>query len=102
MAEQITAPELKAKLDAGEELELIDVREPTEHDEFNIGGRLIPLGSLLESAGELEDLKDTLVVTYCRSGSRSNMAAEALENLGFTRVYNLQGGMINWRETFGA
>lgn len=101
MVEQISAIELKSQLDAGEEFLLIDVREPFEHEEFNIGGRLLPLGSLLESASELEDSKDSKIVTYCRSGARSNMAAEALSNLGFNQVYNLQGGMINWIETFG-
>ena len=99
MIEQISPTELKSKLEKGEEIILIDVREPFEHDEYNIGGELIPLGTLMDSIETLEAHKPKTVVTYCRSGARSNAAAEALSNVGFT-VLNLQGGMIRWRETY--
>jgi rhodanese-related sulfurtransferase len=99
MVVQLSNRELKEKLDAGEPIMLIDVREPLEHEEYNIGGDLIPLGTLMSRLDELD--KNARIVTYCRSGSRSNMAAQALVAQGFTDVSNLQGGMLGWREAFG-
>lgn len=97
----ITAEELKARLDAGEKVNLIDVRADIEHQEFNIGGTLYPLPVIQSMAIEpLEHLKNEEVICYCRSGQRSNMACLMLEHMGFTNTYNLVGGMLNWKEKF--
>jgi rhodanese-related sulfurtransferase len=98
----ITAEELKARIDAGEQLNIVDVREPHEHAEFNIGGTLYPLGRILSmDVDELENLKDKEVIFYCRSGNRSGQACMFAETMGFTNVINLTGGMLQWREKFG-
>jgi rhodanese-related sulfurtransferase len=97
----ITAEELKARIDAGEKLNIVDVREPHEHEEFNIGGTLYPLGRILSmDVDELENLKDQEVIFYCRSGNRSGQACMFAETMGFTNVINLTGGMLNWREKY--
>lgn len=99
----ITVEELKQRLDAGEQLNLIDVREPFENVEFNIGGTLLPLGKIKNmEIDELEALKQKEVIIYCRSGNRSGQACLLLEPLGFTNVKNLVGGMLDWREKFDA
>ncbi|MBK8610398.1 MAG: rhodanese-like domain-containing protein [Chitinophagaceae bacterium] len=98
----ITPDEIKARLDAGETLHLVDVREPHEHAEFNIGGHLIPLGNIQTMmTDEIDELKSEEVVCYCRSGKRSMQACMMLETFGFTNVKNLEGGMLNWQEKFG-
>jgi rhodanese-related sulfurtransferase len=98
----ITAEEVKARLDAGEKLNLVDVREPHEHADFNIGGLLIPLGKVqMLQVEEIEDLKGEEVICYCRSGNRSGMAGMMLEQLGFSNVKNLTGGMMGWQQQFG-
>jgi rhodanese-related sulfurtransferase len=99
----ITVEQLKEKLDSGEPVNLIDVREPHEHAEVNIGGRLVPLGKVQTmQVEELEDLKDETVVIYCRSGKRSMMACMVLDQLGFKETINLDGGMLEWLEKYGA
>ena len=93
----ITVTQLKQRLDTGEPLVLIDVREPFEWDIANLGeygARMIPLGEVLERAGEIERNED--VVIYCRSGSRSAGAVRQLRARGFERVFNLRGGLIAW------
>ncbi len=97
----ITVQELRQKLASGEKFTLIDVRELWENEEFNVGGQLIPLGSLMNQLWELEDHKNDEVVVYCRSGNRSGMAQALMQAQGFTNVRNLTGGMLAWRETFG-
>ncbi|HEX2683581.1 MAG TPA: rhodanese-like domain-containing protein, partial [Ferruginibacter sp.] len=82
-----------------EKLHLVDVREPDEHSEFNIGGNLIPLGNIqMMLVDDIDDLKNEEVICYCRSGKRSMQACMMLETFGFTNVKNLEGGMLNWRE----
>jgi rhodanese-related sulfurtransferase len=77
--ENISVEAVKARLDAGEKLNLVDVREPHEHAEFNIGGLLLPLGKVqMLQVEEIEDLKQQEVVCYCRSGNRSMMAGSFL------------------------
>ncbi|MBC8154966.1 MAG: rhodanese-like domain-containing protein [Bacteroidetes bacterium] len=93
----ITVQDLKARLDAGEKINLVDVREPNEYAADNIGGTLIPLGELSYRVDELEDLQNEEVVVYCRSGSRSGMAQQILEENGFTNVRNMTGGMLAYR-----
>ena len=100
--ENITAEELKKRIDSGEALHIVDVREPQEHAEFNIGGKLIPLGDIRAmQVDEIEDLKEEEVIVYCRSGGRSGQAAMILETMGFQNVKNLAGGMLGWQEKFG-
>jgi rhodanese-related sulfurtransferase len=97
----ITAEEVKARLDAGENLHLVDVREPDEHAEFNIGGTFLPLGNIqIMQVDDIENLKQEEVICYCRSGNRSGQACLMLETFGFTNVKNLEGGMLSWREKF--
>ncbi|MEY2587455.1 MAG: hypothetical protein RLY11_1304 [Bacteroidota bacterium] len=92
---------LKKRMDAGEALHLVDVREPNEHDEFNIGGLLLPLGDIRVGDIEpIEQLKDQEVLLYCRSGNRSGQAALILESMGFSHVVNVVGGMLSWKEEF--
>lgn len=98
----ITVKELKEKLDNGEEFVLIDVREPHEHQEFNTGGQLIPLGNIPSAIPDLEDHKEEEIVVYCRSGKRSAVAQELMRQAGFKNVRNLEGGMLAWEEAFGA
>jgi rhodanese-related sulfurtransferase len=100
--QNISVEELKARMDAGEKVNLVDVREPHENAEFNIGGTLVPLGMIQSmQTDEIEDLRDEEVILYCRSGSRSGQAAMFLESFGFKNTKNLTGGMLAWQEKFG-
>lgn len=92
----IEATELKQRM-VSEKINLIDVRQPEEHAEFNIGGILLPLGNIMSmQIEEIEDLRNEEVICYCRSGQRSMQAAMMLETMGFTNVKNLAGGMLGW------
>jgi rhodanese-related sulfurtransferase len=100
--ENISVEELKKRLDAGEKVNIVDVREPHEHEDFNIGGILLPLGFIqIMQVDELEPFKDEEVILYCRSGNRSGQAAMLLETMGFNNTKNLTGGMLAWEEKFG-
>jgi len=93
--EEIGAAELKRRLDAGEPLEILDVREPHEWAICRIpGARLVPLGSLAGRMHELEP--DRTYVLQCRSGVRSARAADLLRQAGFRQVLNLRGGVLAW------
>ena len=95
----ITVEELKSRLDKGESPHLLDVREPSEHAEFNIGGVLLPLGKIMTmQTDDIDDWKDDEVIVYCRSGNRSGQASLILETAGFTNVKNLTGGMMAWQD----
>ncbi len=97
----ITTDELKRRLDAGEKVNLLDVREPHENQEFNIGGWLIPLGNVRAlQLDELEAVKEQEIIVYCRSGNRSGQACLVLEGAGFSDVKNLAGGMLEWQEKY--
>ena len=99
----ITIEELKARIDAGEKLNLIDCREPFEYAEFNIGAKLIPLGEIQRmQIEEIEDLKEEEIIIHCRSGQRSMMACMFLDTLGFKNTKNLIGGVLAWQEKFGS
>jgi rhodanese-related sulfurtransferase len=95
--EDISIDELKARMDQGEALHIVDVREEHEFDEFNIGAQLIPLGELADRLDEIEDLKESELIVHCRSGARSGRAKEYLESEGFNKVRNLIGGMLAWQ-----
>ena len=98
----IQPEEVKERLASNEKLNLIDVRQPDENADFNIGGTLLPLGNILSMQfEEIEDLKNEEVICYCRSGQRSMQAAMILETMGFTNVKNLAGGMLGWESKFG-
>ncbi len=100
--DNITVDEVKRRIDAGEELNLVDVREPHENADFNIGGTLLPLGMIKSmQIDDIEDLKEKEVILYCRSGNRSGQAAMFLEAMGFQNTKNLIGGMLVWEEKFG-
>ncbi len=92
--ENISASEVKERLDAGESLHLLDVRQPEEHDEYNIGGILLPLGRIQSmETEEIDNLKSSEIICYCKSGNRSMMASMFLEQMGFENVKNMQGGV---------
>ena len=97
----ITVQQLKEKLDKKEAFVLIDVREPYENEEFNVGGQLIPIGSFMAAIPTLEEHRNDEIVVYCRSGNRSGMAKQLLMAAGFANVRNLLGGMLQWRDVFG-
>ena len=100
--ENISVDEVKKRLDAGERVNLVDVREPHENADFNIGGILLPLGNIQTmQIDEIEDLKNEEVILYCRSGNRSGQAAMFLDAMGFKNTKNLVGGMLAWEEKFG-
>jgi len=100
--DNITVEELKKRLDAGEKLHIVDVREPHENADFNIGGVLIPLGQIQSmQIDEIEDLKEKEVILYCRSGNRSGQACMFLDAMGFKNTKNLMGGMLAWQEKIG-
>jgi rhodanese-related sulfurtransferase len=97
----ISIEELQDRLNAGEKLNILDVREPHENSEFNIGGLLLPLGQIQSmQLDEIENWKEDEVIVYCRSGNRSGQACLILAAAGFSNVKNLTGGMLHWREKF--
>ena len=92
---EISASELKQKIDNKEDFQIIDVREPFEYEMSNIDGENIPLAGILIEAGKIS--KDKPVIVQCRSGARSAAAIMQLEqNFGYTNLYNLKGGILAW------
>jgi rhodanese-related sulfurtransferase len=93
---------LKQRLDNSEKINLIDVREPAEYAEKNIGAILIPLGKIMSmQIEELEDLRNEEIIIHCRSGMRSMQACMMLEQMGFINTVNVEGGILAWTEKFG-
>jgi adenylyltransferase/sulfurtransferase len=92
----ITVSELKAKMDAGEDIQLIDVRQPDEYAFAKIdGAKLIPLGEVITRMDEIDATRQTVI--HCKMGGRSAKAIEALERSGFTgNLSNLVGGITAW------
>src|SRR6202162_2423301 len=95
-AGEIQVEELKKRLDAGEDLFVLDVREPHEYQICNIGGHLIPLGDLPKRVNELDSSQE--IVAHCRSGARSAKAVDFLRQAGFKKVHNLAGGILAWAD----
>src|SRR5580700_3942239 len=93
---EMTPKELKARLDRGDDLYVLDVREPHEYQICNIGGHLIPLGDLSRRVNELDSSRE--IVAHCRSGKRSAEAAEFLRKAGFKKLWNLKGGILAWSD----
>jgi adenylyltransferase/sulfurtransferase len=91
---QVTPIELKRRLDAGEDVFVLDVREPHEYQIVNIGAPLIPLGDLPNRLNELDPNRE--IVIHCKTGGRSQRAAELLQKSGFKNVVNLAGGITAW------
>lgn len=96
----ITAPELKQRLQAGETPTIIDVRETWENEESRIdGSQNIPLGTLPDKLDDLDELKDQEIIVHCKSGGRSASAKAFLTQQGFTNVRNLLGGMQSYQQS---
>jgi sulfur-carrier protein adenylyltransferase/sulfurtransferase len=93
---QMTVKELKHRLDAGDELFVLDVREPYEYQIANIGGKLIPQNDVPQRLGEIDRNRE--IVVHCLSGGRSQRIAEYLKQAGYTKVANLAGGIRAWSE----
>jgi adenylyltransferase/sulfurtransferase len=97
MIPQITPTELKQRLDRGDDLFLLDVREQVEREICNIGGELIPKDTVSQHIDRLP--RDKEIVVYCRSGGRSQAVAQELKaKHGFQNVSNLAGGMLRWSD----
>ncbi len=96
--EDITVQQLKARQAANEALNILDVREEWEYEEDNMGAKLIPLGDIPARIDEIADWKDQEMIVHCKSGGRSGRAKKYLESQGFTKVRNMIGGMLAYRE----
>jgi rhodanese-related sulfurtransferase len=95
--QSITVQQLKEKMDAHEDFQLIDVREPEEHAAFNIGGELMPLSSITQN--QLQVSRSKPVIIYCRRGIRSQIAIQRLQDkYPFTNLFNLIGGTEAWKK----
>ena len=95
-APEIQPEELKRRLDAGEDIYILDVREPHEYQICNLNGHLIPLGDLPKRMNELDSSRE--IVAHCRSGVRSGKAVDFLRQAGFRKVKNLAGGILAWAD----
>ena len=93
---EMTPRELKSRLDKGDDIYILDVREPHEYQICNIGGHLIPLGDLSSRVNELDSSRE--IVAHCRSGKRSAEASEFLRKAGFRKIWNLKGGILAWSD----
>ena len=91
---EMTARELKQRLEQGDDLFILDVREPHEYQICNLKGHLIPLGELPRRVHELDSSHE--IVAHCRSGARSARAVDFLRKAGFRKIYNLRGGILSW------
>jgi rhodanese-related sulfurtransferase len=95
---EITVQDLKKMIDNKEDFQLIDVRETFEYEMSNLSGLNIPLAGLLLEADQIS--KDKPVIMQCRSGARSAAALNQLEQLGYTNLFNLKGGILAWKAEF--
>jgi adenylyltransferase/sulfurtransferase len=93
---QLSVKELKARIDAGEEVYIIDVREPYEYQIAQIGGKLIPQNEVPQRLAEID--REREVIVQCRSGARSQRIAEYLKQSGYPNVVNLAGGILAWSD----
>jgi adenylyltransferase/sulfurtransferase len=95
IADEISVAELKAWRDQGRSFTLVDVREPHEYDHVNLGGKLIPLKSVIDRQSEIP--REGVVVVQCKVGGRSRQAIEALKGAGYRNLLNLAGGIVAWQ-----
>jgi len=93
---QLTVKELKRRIDLGEDLFILDVREPFEYQIANIGATLIPLNDIPKRLAEIP--RDREIIVHCKAGVRSQRAAEYLSQAGYAQVTNLTGGILAWAE----
>ena len=93
---EISPKELKARQDRGEDIFILDVREPHEYQICNLNGKLIPLGELPRRVNELDSSRE--MVVHCRSGKRSADAIQFLQTAGFKKLLNLKGGVLAWAD----
>ena len=93
---EITVQELKSMKDAKEDFQLIDVREEHEFEAAQMGGELITMREVMDNLDKIS--RDKKVVVHCRSGKRSATVIQALEQQGFTNLYNLKGGIMAWAQ----
>jgi sulfur-carrier protein adenylyltransferase/sulfurtransferase len=93
---EISARELRTRLDRGDDIYVLDVREPHEYQICNIHGHLIPLGELPQRVHELDSSRE--IVAHCKSGKRSAQAVEFLRDAGFRKISNLKGGILAWSD----
>ena len=93
---EIQVEELKRRLDAGDDIFVLDVREPHEYQICNIGGYLIPLNDLPKRVNELDSSRE--IVAHCKMGGRSAKAVQFLRQAGFQKVHNLKGGILAWAD----
>ena len=96
MNEDITATEVKQRIDRGDKFHLIDVREKSEYNEQNIGAKNVPLSELDHRVSEIDPIKNEEVVVHCRSGKRSLQAKNFLLTKGFVNVRNMTGGILEY------
>jgi rhodanese-related sulfurtransferase len=96
--QEITATELKKRMDAGDDIQLIDVRQPDEHAFAKIeGAKLIPLGQIVQRMDEIDENRETVI--HCKAGGRSAKAIEALQRAGFKGdLKNMKGGITAWSD----
>ena len=95
--QEITATELKKRLDAGDDIQLIDVRQPDENAFARIpGAKLIPLGQILNRMSEIDENRETVI--HCKMGGRSAKAVELMRQNGFKNVQNMTGGILAWSD----
>lgn len=93
---EVNTEQLQAKVEGGEKVTVVDVREPWEFNEGHVQGSVLrPLGQISSWVNELD--KDAEIYLICRTGSRSTMACQFLQAQGFDKVYNVSGGIITWR-----
>jgi len=93
---QMTVQELKQRRDAGEDIFVLDVREPHEYQIASIGGTLIPMNQVPQRLAEIDRNRE--IVVQCRSGARSQRVAEFLAAQGYPNVKNLAGGILAWSD----
>src|SRR6478735_1631322 len=92
---EVSVHDLKKMIDEQANFQLIDVREPYEHENANVGGEVIPLGTIVDESARIS--REVPVVIYCRSGARSAAAVRELESrFGFSNIHNLKGGILAW------
>jgi len=96
VSSDMTVEEFKRRLNAGDDLFVLDVREPHEYQICNLGGYLIPLNDLPKRVHELDSSRE--IVVHCKMGGRSAKAADFLRQSGFSKVHNLAGGINAWAE----
>lgn len=93
---EITVTELKARLDAGDSIQVIDIREINEYEYCNMGAQHIPMGEIMSNLDLIS--RDVDVVLHCKTGGRSSAMTQALMARGYSNVMNLVGGIIAWSD----